>query len=96
MDYKHGATDELDSASQEERGEWLKLYNNGNLSAAVDCLSRSLRNENERHKSARLYNDRGYIRYGLHQKDEAKRDLQRALDLHCYHLPITLSNLKCR
>ena len=88
-----GATADPDSANQEEQDEWLKLYENGNLSAAVDSLGLSISNENERHKIARLYNDRGYIRYGLQKKDESKRDLQRALDLHFYHISITLSNL---
>ena len=88
-----GVTAEPDAASQEKPGEWINLYEDGNLSAAEDSATRNLLNENERHKSARLYNDRGYIRYGLQKKDEAKRDLQRALDLHFFHLPITLSNL---
>ena len=88
-----GATPEPDEADEEESSEWIKLYNNGKLADAEDYVTRELLNETERRKSARLYNDRGYIRYGLGKKDEAKRDLQRALDLHFYHLPLTLSNL---
>ena len=57
------------------------------------CATQKLVNENDRRKRARLYNDRGYIRYDLEMKDAAKRDLLRALDLHAYHLPLTLSNL---
>ena len=90
---KDGEPAEPDEESQEESREWLKLYKNGDLPGAEDCVNRNLLSETERHKSARLYNDRGYVRYGLQKKEEASRDLQRALDLHFYHLPLTLSNL---
>ena len=83
---------EPDDASQEENGEWLKLYANGDLAGAENCVNQNLLSENERYKSARLYNDRGYVRYGLRNNEEAKRDLQRALDLHFNRLPLTLSN----
>ena len=88
-----GTAPEPDGADEEDPSEWIKLYDNGNFVEAEDCVTRNLLNENERRKRARLYNDRGYIRYGLQKKDAAKRDLQRALDLHFYHLPLTLSNL---
>ena len=82
-----------DSADEEEPAEWIKLYGNGHFAEAEDCATQSLLNENDRRKSARLYNDRGYIRYGLQEKDAAKRDLERALDLHFFQLPLTLLNL---
>ena len=82
-----------DAADKEEPNDWIKLYENGNFAEAENCVTRILSNETDRSKSARLYNDRGYIRYGRQEKEEAKRDLQRALDLHFYHLPLTLSNL---
>ena len=77
----------------EELIDWIKLYENGKIADAEDCASRTLLDETERRKRARIYNDRGYIRIGLQKKEEAKRDLQGALDLHSYNLPLTLSNL---
>ena len=84
---------EPDTEKEEDPSEWINLYENGNLQEAEECASRILLNETERRKRARLYNDRGYIRIGMEKKDEAKRDLQGALDLHSYQLPVTLSNL---
>ena len=86
-------TPEPDGADEEEPGQWIKLYGNGNSADAEETLTRTLQNENDRRTRARLHNDRGYIRYGLQKREEAKRDLQRAFDLHFYHLPITLTNL---
>ena len=77
----------------EEPVDWIKLYESGKIADAEDCASRTLLDETERRKRARIYNDRGYIRIGLQKKEEAKRDLQGALDLHSYNLPLTLSNL---
>ena len=88
-----GMTPVPDNGDDDEVGKWIKLYGDGNFVDAEDCLTRNLMNENDRRKSARLYNDLGYIRYGMQKKDAAKRDLQRALDLHFNHLPLTLSNL---
>lgn len=87
------SSSEPDTADEEEQNEWLNLYENGNLVGAEESATRNLLKENDRKKSARLYNDRGYIRYGLQKQDAARRDLQRALDLHHHNLPITLSNL---
>ena len=86
-------TSESDAGHEEEHFEWIKLYGDGNFVEADDCASRNLIGEKDRLKRARLYNDRGYIRYGLQDKDAARRDLQRALDLHFYNLSLTLSNL---
>ena len=84
---------EPDTVNEEEPSEWIKLYENGELEDAEDCASRILLSETERRKRARLYNDRGYIRVGMQKRDEAQRDLQGALDLHFFQLPLTLSNL---
>ena len=89
----HGTVPEPDAADAEEPGEWIKLYGNGKFVEAEENLILTLRNENERRARARLYNDLGYIRYELQKKDDAKRDLQQALDLHFYHLTVTLANL---
>ena len=88
-----GTVAEPDPADEEDPEEWVKLYENSNFAEAENSVSRTLLSDPDRRKSARLYNDRGYIRYRLQKKEEAKRDLQRALDLHHYHLPLTLSNL---
>ena len=90
---ENGTIPEPDAADAEEPGEWIKLYGSRKFVAAEEVLTRNLLTEKERRIRARLYNDLGYIRYELQKKDEAKRDLQRALDLHCYHLPLTLANL---
>ena len=88
-----GTAPEPDGADATESGEWLKLYGDGKFVDAEENLILSLRNENDRRARARLLNDLGYIRYELQKKDEAKRDLQQALDLHFHHLTVTLANL---
>ena len=88
-----GTVADPDAGDEEEPEDWVKLYENSNFTEAEDSVTRALSNETERRKSARLYNDRGYIRYRMQKEEVAKRDLQRALDLHYYHLPLTLSNL---
>ena len=90
---KDNETAEPDAVDQEESGNWIKLYDGGKLDEAEDSATLSLQRETERNKRSRLFNDRGYIRYGLEKADEAKQDLQRALELHFFHLPLTLSNL---
>ena len=90
---RDGLISETDGSDEAESGEWITLYEQGNLVEADKCVTRILTSESERSRSARYFNDRGYIRYGLHNTEEAKWDLQRALDLHFYHLPLTLSNL---
>ena len=82
-----------DNNDEEQSEEWVKLYENGGFPEAEKSVIIALSNETERHKSARLYNDLGYIRYRLGNREESKQDLRRALDLHYYHLPLTLSNL---
>ena len=89
----HGTVTEPDAADTKEPGEWIKLYGDGKFVEAEENLILTLRNENERRARARLCNDLGYIRYELQKKDEAKRDLQQALDLHFHHLTVTLANL---
>ena len=74
-------------------GEWISLYVDGKSDEAESSVNEHLLLDGDRRKNAQLYNDRGYIRYGLQKKDEAKQDLQRALDLHYNQLPLTLSNL---
>ena len=86
-------TAEPDVVDQEESDNWIQLYDNGKLIEAEDSVSLNLLRETERNKRSRLFNDRGYIRFGLEKADEAKQDLRRALELHFVHLPLTLSNL---
>jgi hypothetical protein len=52
-------------------------------SAAVDAITTQIRDNLRGAMAARLYNDRGYIRYEMpNESENAKRDLERALDLH--------------
>ena len=93
-DVSQGESDDQSASTEEEQSaEWITLYENGQLVEAEKYATRILSSETDRRKRARLYNDLGYIRYGLQKSDEAKRDLQTALDLHFAHLPLTLSNL---
>ena len=84
---------DLDAANDEDPSNWVKLYGNRKFVEAEDALILKLQNENERQGRARLFNDLGYIRYELQKKAEARRDLEQALDLHFFHLPLTLANL---
>ena len=88
-----GTVPELDTADAEDPDNWINLYGNRKFVEAEEALILKLRNENERRARARLFNDLGYIKYELQRKDEAKRDLEQALDLHFFHLPLTLANL---
>ena len=72
-----GMAAEPDDNDEEEPEEWVQLYENSNFIDAENAVSRSLASDLDRRKSARLYNDRGYIRYRMDKKEEAKRDLQR-------------------
>ena len=85
--------EEVDVVDREEPDNWIDLYDNGKLVEAEDSVTLNLLRETGRTKRARLFNDRGYIRFGLEKADESKQDLQRALELHFSHLPLTLSNL---
>ena len=84
---------EPEADGEEERNSWITLYENGKFVEAENRVTQILSKETERRERARLSNDLGYIRYRLEKKEESKRDLQQALDLHFYHLPLTLSNL---
>ncbi len=88
-----GSVASLDIDDEEKPDEWVTLYEKGNFSEAAKSVTLALSNETERHKRARLYNDLGYIRYRLGNKEEAKQDLRLALNLHYHHLPLTLANL---
>jgi tetratricopeptide (TPR) repeat protein len=73
---------------------WIKLYQEGETKAAIDAITERLATEQKRPEQARMYNDRGYIRYVLpEQRDMAERDLQMAADLHHHSLALTLLNL---
>lgn len=74
-------------------GEWHELYTGGNVVEAEESLNRHLAIETERRRNAHMFNDRGYIRYSLDKKEEAKQDLQLASDFHFYNISLTLSNL---
>ena len=65
------------------KSEWIELYQRGKTDAALAALSEGLAKDPKRPVAARLYNDRGYIRYEMPGQTEAAiRDLERALDLH--------------
>ena len=74
-------------------GEWYDLYVGGKAAEAEESINQHLARETDRRRNARLYNDRGYVRYELNNKDQAKQDLQMAFDFHYFNLPVTLSNL---
>jgi len=79
-----------------DKSLWIALYAKGDEEGAEKLLSNKLEETQERHVEARLYNDRGYIRCGAKQKVElARKDLETALYLHHFHLPLTLLNLSC-
>jgi Tfp pilus assembly protein PilF len=73
----------------------VDLYSQQQYHAAVDAITNWLTEKKlKRALEARLYNDRGYIRYAMpNESENAKRDLERALILHHQALPLTLLNL---
>lgn len=73
---------------------WRDLYRQKLYPAAMDAITTQLRDNPRRAVEARLYNDRGYIRYEIpNESENAKRDLERAISLHHRALPLTLLNL---
>ncbi len=85
---------EIQDEQPKADGSWVKLYQRGERKGAVDAITERLATEQKRPAQARMYNDRGYIRYDLaEQHDLAQRDLQMAVDLHHQSLALTLLNL---
>ena len=82
-----------DPKEEDTFGEWFDLYADGKANEAEESLNRHLASETDRLRNARLYNDRGYVRYGLNKRNEAKQDIRLAFDFHYFNLPVTLSNL---
>jgi tetratricopeptide (TPR) repeat protein len=78
-----------------ESGRWIALYDKGDGSGAEEYLVKKLDETKERRLQAKLYNDLGYIRCGPKLKDMplARKNLETALDLHYFQLPLTLLNL---
>jgi len=82
------------AAGKPDSKRWIQLYQNGSHMEAVDVITEYLGQKQSRTEQARLYNDRGYIRYGLKEQLElAKQDLRTTLDLHHRSLALTLLNL---
>jgi len=81
----------------DRKAEWIDLYAKGDEREAEECINKKLMETQQRTLQAKLYNDRGYIRYGakIHDGNLARKDLETALDLHYFHLPLTLLNLSC-
>lgn len=92
---KEKETSDQDKDFDEAR--WIDLYGKGGEEEAEKLLNRKLEETQEREKLARLYNDRGYIRYGTNLRNSAlaRKDLETALHLHYFHVPLTLLNLSC-
>jgi tetratricopeptide (TPR) repeat protein len=79
---------------EEKESGWVDLYRQQQYSAAVEAITTQLKTNPRRAVEARLYNDRGYIRYEMpNESENARRDLERALNLHHRALPLTLLNL---
>jgi hypothetical protein len=77
---------------EEDIKTWISLYEKEDAKGADDVLTGKISEETQSSKLAKLYNDRGYIRFGINMED-SRRDLERALNLHYYNLPLTLMNL---
>lgn len=85
-----------DPKDEDGTEEWFEFYKKGDSEKAEECLTRKLMELPRNHDSARLYNNRGYIRCGHTSReavDAGKEDLQKAFDLHHEHLALTLLNL---
>jgi tetratricopeptide (TPR) repeat protein len=86
--------DKAAAEAPEAKRTWISLYRKGDKIGAIDAITAELGRNPGRPAEARLYNDRGYIRYEVRdQVDLAKKDLQSAIDLHHGSLPLTLLNL---
>jgi hypothetical protein len=74
---------------------WIELYSRGKNRDAIEAVESQIRRAQKRNERARLFNDLGYMRYGLTSQEAeiAKKDLEQAATLHFSNLPITLSDL---
>lgn len=79
-------------SAEGDDADWLDLYDKGHPEAAEVAVENKLGRSSSRTIIARLHNDRGYIRLSLEKTEQAKSDLQRAVDLHYLNLPLTLLN----
>lgn len=98
----HTAEDEKGRDTSDEdkdfdEARWIDLYAKGDGDGAEKLINQRLEKTQERQKLARLYNDRGYIKYGAKLRNAAlaRKDLETALHLHFFYVPLTLLNLSC-
>ncbi len=90
---KRTDTEEEKDAANLKLYEYLELYGKGEIDASEQYISNSITKISKAPELAKLYNDRGYIRYGLKRIGLAKQDLDMAYSLHYGRLPLTLLNL---
>ena len=84
---------EKTESEEDKEEDWYKLYERGDVKGSEAILTKRLLEARDPRESAKLYNDRGYIRYGLNLIADARRDLDRAVDLHYILMQLTLLNL---
>jgi hypothetical protein len=75
---------------------YLDLYSKGDPKEAEKSITKLIDEasiERIPRILARLYNDRGYIRYDISGKESAEQDLSMALQLHYEGMTVTLMNL---
>jgi tetratricopeptide (TPR) repeat protein len=83
-----------DADDEDDPREWLNLYKSNKLAEAIELLTKRLAKNPRRPAAARIYNNLGYMKYDLKDHVEAaRRDMERARDLHFFELPLTLLNL---
>ncbi len=92
-----GSTPDVDESTtnepDDESAHWIDLYGRGDSEGALAAIGVEMARSLPRHDTARLHNDIGYIKHGMGRSEDARKDLQRALDLHPENLQITLINL---
>lgn len=88
-------TEDEDESKEDASNKWINLYEKGEVETAEKHLVEQIAKAPERYKSARMYNDLGYIRSGQpgERMKLAYKDLETALDLHSSHVQLTVLNL---
>lgn len=90
---KPSESDKDHAIHEKELYEYLDLYAKGEPEKAESHINQKLSEVSSGRELSKLYNDRGYIRYGLKKAEEAEQDLEMALSLHYTQLPLTLLNM---
>ena len=95
VESKQHESEKEEEEEDEKAAKWIELYGSEKKDDARQYIEDQLKKAPKRSRRARLLNDLGYIQSGLRprQLERARRNLEQAVILHYFGLPLTLMNL---